>query len=420
MKNNIENIINRAKSAAAELLNLTGRQRKAVLADLSQAIIRNKQKIIKANVKDARSSRKQGKSDSFIERLTLNHSTIKYLADSLKRISNRPEVLFKVLKQYRQPSGIIIKKVSYPLGLIAIIYESRPNVTIDAFALAFKSGNAVILKGGREIAQTNKILVSLIKQVLEKHKINTDIVFDLSDTEQSLAEKIITNQKIDCLIPRGGRGLIDFIKEKATIPVIITGASVVHTYVDRSADLKLARRVILNAKTRRVSICNALDVILLHKDIYQKFLSLIADDFAAKQVEIRADNKVDAVLKKLKYQKLKKADQNDFDTEFLDYIVAVKVVNDFKQALEHIKRHSLGHSEAIITQSKKQAQKFFKQIDAACLYLNTSTQFSDGGEYGLGGEIGISTQKLHARGPFAYEELTTYKYLVESRGATRK
>ncbi len=232
--------------------------------------------------------------------------------------------------------------------------------------------------------------------------------------------ELLQNINIDCLIPRGGKNLIDFIRNNAKVPVIITGASVVHTYVDDNADLEMAKKIIINAKTRRVSICNALDVLLVHKNTYQELIKNIIKELENKKIEVRADKRSYTIFKKLKYPYLKQAKLQDFDTEFLDYVLAVKVVDNFAEALKHIKQHSLGHSEAIITKSKEHAEKFFKNIDSACLYWNTSTQFSDGYEYGLGSEIGISTQKLHARGPFAYESLTTYKYIVSSDGAIRK
>ena len=418
--NNLNNLINRTKTASAELLNLTAKKRSAVLSALAKALSENQAIIFKANLKDMTAARRAGKAESFIERLSLDESKIKAMADSLKQVASLPDNLFKTIKQIKRPSGLKIKKVIYPLGLIAMIYESRPNVTVDAFALSFKSGDAVILKGGKEIANTNKILVGLIKKILTKFAINTNIISDVSAISRKGALALIQDERIDCLVPRGGQGLISFVKNNAKIPMIITGASVVHTYVDASADLNMAKKIIINAKARRVSICNALDVILLHKNIYQNLFKLIASGLAEKNVEIRADKKSFVSLKKLNYPKLKKATALDFDTEFLDYILAVRVANSFTEALKHIQAHSLGHSEAIITRNKKQADEFFKTIDAACLYLNTSTQFSDGGEFGLGAELGISTQKLHARGPFAHEELTTYKYLIESNGATRK
>ena len=251
-------------------------------------------------------------------------------------------------------------------------------------------------------------------------KIDENVIQNFGGMEKNLTQELLKNKNIDCLIPRGGKNLINFISQNAKVPVIITGASIVHTYIDESADLNLASRVVVNAKSRRVSICNALDVVLVHEKIIEKFLILIKENLFQKNIELRADNKSYKILKGLQYPFLKKATNDDFNIEFLDYILAIKTVRNFDEALLHIQNHSLGHSEAIITKSKKQVYEFFKKIDAACLYHNTSTQFSDGGEYGLGGEVGISTQKLHARGPFSYQALTTYKYLVKSNGAIRK
>jgi len=264
------------------------------------------------------------------------------------------------------------------------------------------------------------VLVSLIKKVLEEFSVDVDMIQDVSGISREVVMELISDQRIDCLIHRGGKNLINFVKEYAKIPIIITGASVVHTFIDESADLEMAKKIIINAKTRRVSICNALDVMIVHKKVYKKILSGLSLSLADKKVAIRADGASYKYLKMIKYKLLQKASKNDFDTEFLDYVLAVKVVDDLEGAIAHIKKHSLGHSEAIITKTKRNADLFFQSIDAACLYQNTSTQFSDGGEFGLGGEIGISTQKLHARGPFAYQQLMTYKYLISSDGKIRK
>jgi len=418
--NRIDKKIIAAKQASENILNLSDNTRKKVLLDISFALLRQARGIIAANKKDIAAAKKIGRNESFIERLALNQEKIASLADSIRKIALKKDILFKKIEARTMPSGITIQKVRVPLGLIAIIFESRPNVTADAFALAFKSGNAVILKGGKEIKYTNNKLIDLIKKILSTNKISPEIIQDVGGINRNLTKNLIFNELIDCLIPRGGKKLIDFVKNNAKISVIITGASVVHAYVDEDADLSMAKKIILNAKTRRVSICNALDVILLHKKIYKKLLNLSIMELSDKKVEIRADEISHALLKKIRYSKLKLAKPQDFNTEFLDYILTIKVVRNFSEALAHIKKHSLGHSEIIITKSKYKAKIFFKQIDAACLYLNTSSQFSDGGEFGLGGEIGISTQKLHARGPFAFQELMTYKYIISSKGALRK
>ncbi|HLN18931.1 MAG TPA: glutamate-5-semialdehyde dehydrogenase [Patescibacteria group bacterium] len=417
--NKLKNEIALAKKASVTLLDLSEKERKAILLALSKNILKNKNEILKANTKDIKQSQKK-KNKSFVERLTLNKIKIESMAQSVMEISKAQDILFKTLLKVKRPSGIKIKKVVYPLGLIGVIYESRPNVTVDAFALAFKSGNGIILKGGKEISNTNKILVDVIKQTLGKFNVNKNIIKDFSGIGRNKLNYLLKNPNIDCIIPRGGKNLIEFVSENTNLPVIITGASVVHTYIDLSADLEMAKKIILNAKARRVSICNALDVLLVHKEIIEKFLKISLKDLAQKNIEIRAEKKICDFLKKNNYPKFKLVTESDFDTEFLDYILAVKTTDNYEMALEHIKKHSLGHSEAIITKSKKQIEKFFQHIDAACLYVNTSTQFSDGSEFGMGGEIGISTQKLHARGPFGFQELTTYKYLIESPGAIRK
>ncbi len=416
LKKNIYTI----KQASNSLMELTNGIKKNVLLKLSAELVANSEYIIDANIKDIKQAQKNLKDASFIERLSLDKIKIKAIANSVKQIAIRKDAINKIIEEIKRPSGLTIKKIRVPLGLIAIIYESLPNVTIDAFTLTFKSGNAVILKGGKEIKYTNQALIKIIQKVLVEFNIDCNIIKDFSGIDRSLTMELLQNTNIDCLIPRGGKNLIDFIRNNAKVPVIITGASVVHTYVDDNADLEMAKKIIINAKTRRVSICNALDVLLVHKNTYQELIKNIIKELENKKIEVRADKRSYTIFKKLKYPYLKQAKLQDFDTEFLDYVLAVKVVDNFAEALKHIKQHSLGHSEAIITKSKKNAEKFFKNIDSACLYWNTSTQFSDGYEYGLGSEIGISTQKLHARGPFAYESLTTYKYIVSSDGAIRK
>ena len=415
----IDQKIAKAKKASSSLLDLSAKQRTTVLKDLATHLKKNERVILQANEKDIKNAHAHDVNESFIERLALDHKKILGMHNATKHVAIAPDVLYELLEKSTQPSGITIQKKRYPLGVISIVYESRPNVTVDAFAMAFKSGNAVILKGGKEIYHTNKAIVTIIRSILKKHSINSHIIQDLSAIPREHMLHILSDERIDCLIPRGGKGLIDFVKKHATIPIIITGASVVHTYVDNEADIDLAVNVILNAKTRRVSICNALDTVLLHRDIYKDFLSRFISALHDIELNIHADTPTHTYLTKLSYPHLTRATAEDFDTEFLDMILAIKTVNSLDDAIAHIHKHSLGHSEAIITQNTKHVQKFFQQIDAACLYHNTSTQFSDGGEFGMGGEIGISTQKLHARGPFAYKELTTYKYLITSRGSIR-
>ncbi|MEK7208540.1 MAG: glutamate-5-semialdehyde dehydrogenase [Patescibacteria group bacterium] len=417
----LKNEIAKAKTASKGLLSFDAKTRQRVLSRLAALLAKNSRSIIAANQKDVREARRQGEAASFfIERLLWDRKKIDAMAAATRSIAGARDTLFETLEERRRPSGLRIRKVRFPLGLIAMIYESRPNVTIDAFMLAFKSGNALLLKGGNEIRHTNAALVALIHRALKAEGVHPDAVKDLSGLRKGLAIELLHNESIDCLIPRGGQRLVSFVREHARVPVIITGAAVVHTYVDEDADSTAAAKIICNAKTRSVSICNTLDVLLLHRKVAEKTLRLLVPALAAHSVEIRADSGSYRLLRGCGYPRLTHAKKSDYDTEFLDYILAVKIVGGFKEALQHIEAHSLGHSEAIITRSKERAAQFFRRIDAACLYLNTSTQFSDGEEFGMGGEIGISTQKLHARGPFAAAELTTYKYLVESKGAVRK
>lgn len=409
----------KAKSASYALAALSCDQRAQILADVADAIVAHKTTILRANTRDVDAARRAGNNESFLERLTLTEKKIADICNTIRDIIVAPEVVGTITDTVVRPRGITIAKQRVPLGLVAIIYESRPNVTVDAFTMAMKSGNAVIIRGGKEIIHTNAVMMRVFRRVLRAHSLTAATITDMSGGNHSDAIVLMQDSRIDCLIPRGGKKLIDTVVRNATVPVIITGASVVHTYVDADADIALAARVVTNAKTRRVSICNALDVVLVHRDVLMAFLCKVAPLLQKHNVTLRADRVAYAALKKIPYSQTKRATQKDFDTEFLSYTLAVKTVPHIDAAIAHIRRHSLGHSEAIITKNIKKRDYFFHAVDAACLYHNTSTQFSDGGEFGLGGEVGISTQKLHARGPFAYESLTTYKYLITSNGATR-
>jgi glutamate-5-semialdehyde dehydrogenase len=420
MKVNIEKDIHSAKKASQSLLHLSEKDRKDVLLGVAVNIKKRRNDIIKENAKDVKYALLDNKTESFIERLQLNEKDINSICKAVRQIACSEDNLFKIISKSTQNSGITIQKKRFPLGVVAIIYESRPNVTMDAFAIAFKSGNAIVLKGGKESVHTNKIFTTIIKNVLNEYHIDERVIWDFSRIGREDVIKLIENDNIDCLIPRGGKCLIEYVKNNAKVPIIITGASVVHIYIDADADLQKAVDVVVNSKLRRVSVCNALDTILIHDGISEKFLSLFVKSVnSLSLLEIRADSRSFGVLQKMQYKNLKKVTKEDFDTEFLDNILAVRVVDSLKDAIVHIQKHSLGHSEGIVTENANKAEEFFQKIDSACLYLNTSTQFSDGGEFGMGGEIGISTQKLHARGPFAFVELTTYKYIVESEGLIR-
>ncbi len=412
-----------AKIASLELLKLNSKERKKVLQDLAEEIKKHKNEILSVNKKDIDNAIQNKIAKNLVSRLTLSVESIESMCEAVQTVATKEDVLYEIMEEIKRLSGIIIKKQRFPLGLIAVIYESRPNVTIDAFVMAFKSGNAVILKGGKEIVNTNKVLVNLVQNILKKHNINSGIIQDVSGANREDVGKILVNKNIDCLIPRGGKGLIDFVVKDAKIPIIITGASIVHAYIDKDAYLGQTIEVIKNAKLRNTAICNALDVILLNKSIAKEFLNKFIQDIKNNKLELVCDKDslevVNSIYGGEGNLKVISASIDDFEKEFLSAKMAIKVVEDLDGAILHIQKHGSGHSEVIFTQNQEHADRFFREVDSACVYQNTSTQFSDGGEFGMGGEIGISTQKLHARGPFAYKELTTYKYIVTSNGAIR-
>jgi glutamate-5-semialdehyde dehydrogenase len=356
-----------------------------------------------------------------IDRLSLDEKRIASMAQGIRDIVALPSPLGRVLEKTERPNGLVIEKVSVPMGVIAIIYESRPNVTSDAAALALKSGNVAILKSGKEAYRTSSAIVSALKSGLSKVGVTPDATNLLSDTtRQGAAELMRANGYVDLLIPRGGAGLIRACVENATVPCLETGTGICHVYVDADADIDMALSIINNAKTSRPSVCNAAEVCLVHEKVAGEFLpklkKMLCDD-RAKNGKEPVELRLDAVASK--FIDGKAANDVDFDTEFLDYVLAVKVVSSIDEAIEHISAHSTHHSEAIITRSAEAANKFTKEIDSAALYVNASTRFTDGGEFGLGCEMGISTQKLHARGPMGLRELTTYKYIVKGNGHVR-
>jgi len=413
---NIQSQIEKAGKASRSVALLTADQKNRALKQIAALLTKQSKEILKENAKDVRLAGKGPKTD----RLMLNAERIKGIAAETLNVARLSDSVGQVIDKRVRPNGLVITRVRVPLGVIAMIYEARPNVTVDASVLCLKSGNAVILKGGSDAINTNRILAKIIRQALKESEIDPEAVQFIDSTDRSVTEQLLkTKQGIDCAIPRGGKGLIDFVTENSRIPVIVTGASVVHVYVDKKVDIKKAVNIVVNAKTRRVSICNAMDVLLVHKAIASKFLPKLSAALKEKQplVEIHADKAVQKFL--APYSKLRTLGSVDFDTEFLDYKMSIKLVGGLDEALEHIAAHSLKHSEAIVTEDKKAAEKFLQSVDAACVYHNASTQFSDGAQFGLGAEIGISTQKLHARGPFALEGLTTYKWVVRGKGQVR-
>lgn len=387
----------------------------AGLISMAASLVKNSESILKANKEDI--EKVKGKiSDVMLDRLFLDEKRIEAMAEGIKALTKLSDPVGNILSETDRGDGLKIKKVSVPLGVVAIIYESRPNVTSDAAALCFKSGNVCILRSGKEAFESAYAIVSALKEGLKSAGINEDYINLVEDTSRNSAKELMTAQGyVDLLIPRGGKGLIKACVESATVPCIETGTGICHIYVDKSADLDMAVKIILNAKASRPSVCNAAEVCLVHKDIADKLLPMLKNAFETgpKKVEIRGDESVCRIID------AKPASKEDFDTEFLDYIMAVKTVENEDEAIRHIALHSTHHSDAIITEDGKAAEKFVSLVDSAAVYVNASTRFTDGGEFGLGCEMGISTQKLHARGPMGLKELTAYKYIVFGNGNIR-
>lgn len=386
--------LKRTKAASRLLATIADDKRNEILLAVADAIITNKQTILEANAKDLA---KMDPKNPLYDRLQLTDKRLEDIASDMRNVSKLPSPLGRVLKESTLPNGLRLKRVSVPFGVIGMIYEARPNVTFDVFSLCFKSGNACVLKGGKDADYSNRAEVDIIHEVLEANGINRDVVTLLEATHEATAEMLNAVGYIDVCIPRGGRKLIDFVRDNAKVPVIETGAGVVHAYFDEFGNLEMGKRIIDNAKTRRVSVCNALDCLIIHRSRLDELPALLGP-VIKKNVEIVYD---------------------DFGTEFMDYKMAVKVVDSIDEAIEHIAAYGSGHSECIITDNKDNATKFQQLVDAACVYVNAPTSFTDGAQFGLGAEIGISTQKLGPRGPMGLEEITTYKWLIEGEGQIR-
>lgn len=393
-------------------------QRNRALLEIAKIFKQNQAEILKANQKDAV---KLSKSSPMLDRIILTKPRLASIVKDIKTVIKLECSLNKIIEQRKLQNDLMIKKISAPFGVIAVIYESRPNVTADAVSLCLKSGNAIVLKGGKEAWHSNQILVKLMQEAIKKAGLSQDLILNIDDADRRLIKQLLSAKNyIDLIIPRGGTGLINFVQENTTIPIIETGAGVCHTFVDESANLEMAVNIIYNAKISRPSVCNALDTLIIHQRIASKLLKALGQKLLIKQVEIFADPVSYQILKQSKYPYLQKAKKIDFGREFLSLKMTIKTVKNIDEALEHISQYSTKHSEAIITENHQNAQKFLKEVDAACVYHNASTRFTDGSEFGMGGEIGISTQKLHARGPMSVNELTTYKWVVEGSGQIRK
>lgn len=407
-----QDILKGAKSAAKAVQLLDTDTKNTVLKAMAKQLIQNIDEILAANKIDVEKSAGII-SDVMIDRLTLTAERIKAMADGIMTVAKLPDPVGRILDEHTHSNGMLIKKVSVPVGVVAIIYESRPNVTSDAAALAFKSGNACVLRGGKEAFNSAKAIVKAMRAALSEHNIPKEAVSLITDTTRESAREIMTaNGLVDILIPRGGKGLISACVQNATVPCIETGTGICHIYVDEAADLEMAVNIINNAKTSRPSVCNACEVCVVHKNIADKFLPMLKSALT-EQVELRVCEKTREIINGTP------ATDEDFDTEFLDYILAVKIVDSLDDAISHISTHSTMHSESIITENAENAEKFLNSIDSSSVYWNASTRFTDGGEFGLGCEMGISTQKLHARGPMGLCELTTYKYKIYGNGQIR-
>jgi len=412
----IRNIALKAKKASLGLSLVSAEVKNRALRRMAKDIRQNSDYLIRENRKDLKISENLNYSEALIDRLVLNPSRVEGMAKCLEDTAGLKDPVGDVLRIIKRPNGLLIKKVRTPLGVIGIIYESRPNVTSDCIGLCLKSGNCVILKGGKEAFYSNKAIFSVLKKSLKKTRISTDCIQLVDSTDRQAVHVLLgLDDFVDLIIPRGGEGLIRFVAEHSRIPVVKHYKGVCHTYVSDHADLRMAESICLNAKVQRPGVCNAMETMLVHKNIAAKFLLRIADRFKETGVELRGCPQTRRILK----TGIKRANEKDWYEEYLDLILAVKVVKNVKEAIEHINTYGSRHSDAIVTRNKKEADQFLKSVDSSTLYVNASTRFTDGYEFGFGAEVGISTDKLHARGPMALEELTTYKYTVYGKGQIR-
>lgn len=404
-----------SKEAEVTVRNLSTEKKNEVLCAVADKLLQRTEEILKANEEDVKNGRENHMPESLVDRLLLTEDRILGMADGLRQIAKLDDPVGEVTGMKKRPNGLMIGQKRVPLGVIGIIYEARPNVTSDAFGLCFKTGNVVILKGGSDAIHSNIVIVSCIREALRECGVTEKAISLITDTSRETAAQFMKlNQYVDVLIPRGGKGLIQTVVNTSTIPVIETGTGNCHIYVDESADLKMAADIVMNAKTQRVGVCNACESLLVHKNVKEEFLPVLGKRLLEKKVEIRGDEETGKLI-----PEAKKATEEDWGTEYLDYVLSVKVVDSVEEAISHINRYNTGHSEAIITNDYSHAQKFLDEVDAAAVYVNASTRFTDGNEFGFGAEIGISTQKLHARGPMGLPALTTTKYIIYGNGQIR-
>lgn len=404
-----------AKNTLTFMSQVTTQQKNKALNEIANELEKNIPAILKANKTDLDLGRQNGLNPGLLDRLMLDESRIKAMADGARQVAKLDDPCGKTLYEYKKDNGLYIKKISVAIGVIGIIFEARPNVTVDAAVLCLKSSNSVILRGGKEAFNSNMALAEIMRNAIKNAGFPADVIQLVGDTSRQSANDMMTmSDYIDCLIPRGGKGLIKAVVNNSTVPVIETGSGNCHIYIDETADIEKAVNIVYNAKTQRISVCNACESLVINSKIIDKALPVIVKKLKEKDVEIRGDERACTVC-----PEIEKADEEDFYTEYLDYIISVKTVDNLDEAIEHINRCSTGHSESIITENKENADKFMKCIDSSSVYVNASTRFTDGSEFGLGAEIGISTQKLHARGPMGLEQLTSAKYLIYGDGQVR-
>lgn len=414
--NYMEELGRKARAAKGKLACAATGEKNALLEKIAAKLLERSAQILQENEKDVEAARANGVKSSMIDRLRLTEERIQGIADACIQLISLEDPVGEVIQGSTRPNGMRITKIRVPMGVIGIIYESRPNVTVDAAALCIKSGNAAILRGGKDAIHSNKILMATMREAVKEAGFPEDIIQLVEDTSREVSTQMMkANGFIDVLIPRGGAGLIQAVVQNATVPVIETGTGNCHIYVDESADLEMAIAITNNGKTQRPGVCNALETCLVHSSVAEHFLPMLQDKLAEHEVEIRGCERTKAILG----DEVVSATEEDYGTEFLDYIISVKVVDSLEEAIAHIGKYSTGHSECIITESYRAASQFQQEVDSACVYVNCSTRFTDGGEFGLGAEIGISTQKLHARGPMGLREMTTMKYLISGEGQIR-
>jgi glutamate-5-semialdehyde dehydrogenase len=412
----IRSFLENADAATSSARALRDEKKKLILQGIAFSLRKSTTRIIAENKKDLE---RMADSDPKKDRLLLSESRIEDIAGSVEDVAGLPDPGNQLLSERNLDNGLYVQKITVPMGVVAVIYESRPNVTVDVAALCIRSGNVCLLRGGSDAIFTNTILVTIIREVLAEQHIDTNVVQLLPSDRKYMPELLTATKYVDMIIPRGSADLINYVRDHATVPVIETGAGVCHTYVERSADLEKAAAIVTNAKASRPSVCNALDTVLIDQEVASSFLNILAPMLAAHSIEIFADPLSYIMLQNLNYPRLHPAREEDFGREFLDYKCSVKIVADPDEAMKHIRAYSSKHSEAIVSEDTEVCERFLNEVDAAAVFANASTRFTDGGVFGLGAEIGISTQKLHARGPFALEKLVTEKWIVRGQGQTR-